>query len=73
MDGSSEKDEALKLTDDSALEKPLHRLTKRGLVRAVYLLARTYPNYNYATISGDGELRIVTTDQKNFKVKVTEE
>lgn len=60
------------MADDSALEKPLERLTKRALLRLIYKTARSYPNYHYATL-GDGEVRIVTTDQKHFKIKVTEE
>lgn len=51
---------------------PAYRLTKRTILRSIYNEARKFPNYHYATLGVD-EVRIVTTDQKNFKVRISEE
>lgn len=47
-------------------------ITRRSLARNIYELARTFVGFQYA-ILGDGDVRIVTVDQKCFRVTVTEE
>lgn len=49
-----------------------YRITRRSLLNVTYKMARTFPNFHYATL-GTNEVRIVTTDLKHFKVSVTEE
>lgn len=47
-------------------------ITRRSLARNIYELARKFEGFQYA-ILGDGDVRIVTVDQKRFRVTVTEE